>query len=91
MKKYVFYGITLAFWVFCIVMWVNGMVKWLLPGLIVLHLVETFLIGYRTGKAYGASDAKNIAMNMLYGIFWWNHLRKEMAEKAEKIDLQSEL
>ena len=80
MKKYVFYAITLAFWVFCFVMWFNGMAKWLLPALFILHLVETILIGYKTGKAYGAPDGVNIAMNMLYGIFWWNHLRKEMAE-----------
>ena len=80
MKKYVFYAITLAFWVFCFVMWFNGMAKWLLPGLFILHLVETILIGFKTGKAYGAPDGVNLAMNMLYGIFWWNHLRKEMAE-----------
>ena len=84
MKKYVFYAITLAFWVLCFVMFFNGMAKWMVPVLFTLHLVETILIGYKTGKAYGAPKGVNIAMNMLYGIFWWNHLRKEMAEAEVK-------
>lgn len=78
MKQWGAFFLVLVLWVVALVLFFNGRFIWLLPGLLLLHLFELLVIGWRTGKQYGLTAGRTILMCMLYGFIWWLPLRRRM-------------
>ena len=50
---------------------------WLLLGLLLLHLVELFAVGWRMGKAAVAKPIEAVLMCMLFGFIWWLPIKRQ--------------
>lgn len=66
-----------------ILSWIAGAIFWILwgrwfliMGLLVLHGIEVFSIGMKTGQDHGYSAARSALLTMLFGVAWWGPLKK---------------
>lgn len=80
MKQIINYALIMILWIISFVIACTGITSWLFIGLISLHFLELITIGFRTGRKYGLSVCNTIGMCMLFGIAWWQPLRKSMEE-----------
>lgn len=63
--------------------WIAGALFWifwgrwfLVIGLLVLHGIEVFTIGMKTGREHGVSAGKSAFLTMLFGVAWWGPLKR---------------
>ena len=67
-----------------ILLWLVSVILWIMRGwwyitaaLFVLHFVEMFVIGVRTGRENRRSVFFSIVMTLVFGVTWWGPLRKD--------------
>ncbi len=82
MRTIINYIIALLLWLVAIILWSALSFPYLFYFLLVLHLVELLVTGFRTGKEYGVSAGKSILMCMLFGYNWWLPLRRQMKDET---------
>ena len=70
--------VTLLFWAFCIALWVKGITPILSVIMLTMHVTELFTVGFEIGAENGCSKAKSACMCMLFGLFWWVPLKRNM-------------
>ena len=78
MKRLLSYFNVILLWIAGVVLWVSGVTFWLFGALAILHTLELFIIGYRTGKQYGTPVLRAIVLCLLFGYVWWLPLRRIM-------------
>ena len=78
MKQLLSYFNVILLWIAGVVLWATGVTFWLFGGLAILHTLEFFIIGYRTGKQYGTPILRTIVLCLLFGYIWWLPLRRRM-------------
>jgi hypothetical protein len=72
------YSVTILLWIGAILLTIFSGQFWLLIGLFLLHLLELFLIGFKTGRKTGMPGWKIILFCMLFGFLWWLPLQRQM-------------
>ena len=80
MKQLIQYFIAIILWIVAIILWAAGVTFWLFGALLILHFIELLVIGYRTGRKFGASVIGSIIFCMLFGYLWWLPIRRKMNE-----------
>jgi hypothetical protein len=78
MKQLLQYFLVILLWIAAVVLWATGVTFLLFAVLAILHTVELFLIGYRTGRAFGVSPARSVVLCLLFGYVWWLPIRHKM-------------
>lgn len=82
MKQVINYLLTIILWGIAVVLWATGIFPYLCWFLLALHLAELLAVGWRTGKTVGVPGVKIIIMGMLFGIFWWRPLHRQIKEET---------
>ena len=77
------YPLTLAFWGFCIALWMMGITPILAVMMFTSHFTELLCVGFEIGRANGCSDMKIVCMCMLFGLFWWVPIKRAMKANAK--------
>ena len=72
---------TILIWIAVVLLWVFRGWWWITAALFILHLVETILIGVKTGTANGKSNGYSIFMTLMFGITWWRPLKNKEKEQ----------
>ncbi len=78
------YALTAIIWTASIIAAHAYAFPWILCALAALHIAETVIIGYRTGKERGVSGAQSIVMCLLFGFIWWLPLRLHKDKEQNK-------
>jgi len=76
------YSVTILLWIGTILLTALSGQFWLLIGLFLLHLLELFLIGFKTGRKTGMPGWKIILFCMLFGFLWWLPLQRQLKNDA---------
>jgi hypothetical protein len=83
MKKTVEYTMVMIIWAASIALWIVLEFPWMFIGLVALHLLELIFIGLGIGRRAEISTPKIIAMCMVFGIVWWQPIKKSLAREEK--------
>lgn len=69
--------IAILLWVTAVILW--GVKGWWYIGavLFIIHFVEIFAVGVKTGRGSGKPFFFSIVMTMVFGVTWWGPLRRK--------------
>ena len=81
MKQIINYLLTIILWIAGIVL-VFFKFPYLVYFLLIMHLVELLMVGWKTGKAAQLSTPGILVMCMLFGNYWWKPIRQRIKEEA---------
>ena len=77
-KDVITYILTILIWISSIVLWLTKGWWYITVFLLILHLIETIIIGVKTGRENDKGTGYSILMSMVFGITWWRPLRRKV-------------
>ena len=80
------YILTVLIWIGAILLGCLAYWPWLFIALLAVHLIELFVIGWRTGRQNGVAGLKSVLMCLLFGFIWWLPWRKQTKSSVPEPD-----
>lgn len=68
--------ITIIIWLVALYFLIFNGFWYIAAAVLLLHITELFMVGYRRGTTAGYSPIKTVLMVLVFGYTWWLYLPK---------------